>query len=202
MEDTRDDTRDGAEGVASEVGGRVLLRAEFDPRLMTYNLLVIAITLTACIVTIPLLLPWLLGVGRYITRRQFEALEAELTERSLNVRRGFLFRLQKNVPLDKITDLAVNEGPILRYLGLCTLGIETAGGGGNEGGMGQARLTGVRDALAFRDAVLRQRDRVTGGSPATADPAVGLAPGAGETATLTEIRDTLGRIEELLRQRG
>ena len=97
---------------------KILRKVEFDPRLPHYFLLQSSFGLLVSFIGIPLLPFWLLGLGQYVHRRQFEAMEAELTERSLNVRRGFLFRTQKNVPLDKITDLAVNEGPILRKLGL------------------------------------------------------------------------------------
>ncbi|MCP3919746.1 MAG: PH domain-containing protein [bacterium] len=179
----------------------ILRRAEFDARLPKYWLLVSSIGIAATIIGIPFLLIWLLGLGQYVHGRQYASLEAELTGRSLNIRRGFLFRTQKNIPLDKITDLAVNEGPILRYLGLCSLGVETAGGGANTN-MGQAQLPGVVDAEQFRDAVLAQRDLVTdsGAAPAIAAaerPQVASA----DADTLNEIRDSLGRIERLLTDR-
>ena len=141
----------------------------------------------------------MLGLGQWVHRRQFESLEAELTGRSLNMRRGFLFRTQKNVPLDKITDLAVNEGPILRYLGLCALGVETAGGGAGTT-MGQAQLPGVVDATKFRDAVLAQRDLVTSGGQVASPQA---APGAvtSDDSALADMRDSLQRIEALLERR-
>ncbi len=173
---------------------RILRRAEFDERLPRYWLLLSTVGITASIVGIPFLVIWLLGIGQRVHRRQYEALQAELTERSLNIRRGFLFRTQKNVPLDKITDLAVNEGPILRSLGLCSLSVETAGGGANTG-MGQAQLPGVVDAVGFRDAVLAQRDKVTERGPAPA-----VAPTTDEPGTLVEIRESLQRIEGLLEQ--
>ncbi len=176
---------------------KILRKVEFDPRLPHYFLLQSSFGLLVSFIGIPLLPFWLLGLGQYVHRRQFEAMEAELTERSLNVRRGFLFRTQKNVPLDKITDLAVNEGPILRKLGLCSLGVETAGGGAGTA-MGNASLPGVVDALGFRDAVLSQRDIVTTGGRSAA-PAPQPATEA-EAGTLGEIRDSLQRIERLLEQ--
>ena len=142
---------------------------------------------------------WLL-FGRSVHRRQYEALSAELTERSLNIHRGFLFKIQKNIPLDKITDLAVNEGPILRALGLCSLQVETAGGGSGST-MGQASLPGVVDATGFRDLVLEQRDRAAGVVPAAVaqQPAVGR--GGADQQVLEEIRDTLHKIEGHLAQK-
>lgn len=180
-------------------GDRILRRVEFDRRLKSYWLLMSSIGIAATVIGLPFLVIWLLGLGQLIHGKQFDALEAELTERSLNIRRGFLFRTQKNVPLDKITDLAVSEGPVLRALGLCSLGVETAGGGQGTT-MGQAQLPGVVGAVEFRDAVLKQRDLVTAGSLGGAAPAA-AAVASSDAQTLTEIRDALGRIEVLLAER-
>ena len=171
---------------------KILRSVDFDERLPKYFLLQSTFALLISFIMIPLIPFWLLGLGQYVHRRQYESMEAELTERSLSIRKGFLFRIQKNIPLDKITDLAVNEGPILRYLGLCSLTVETAGGGAGTN-MGQAALPGVVDAVGFRDAVLAQRDLVT------SSPGAPVAAKAGsEEDTLVEIRDSLQRIEGLI----
>ena len=188
---------------ATPASGTVLVRARFDERLPRYWLILTVIPLVFSIIGIPIALLWVLGLGQMVHRKQFDVLEAELTPRSLNLASGFLFRTQQNIPLDKITDLSVKEGPVLRWLGLCTLTVETAGGGAATPGTGQGQLTGVVDALAFRDAVLAQRDRVTGGGDSSAAPAPGAsaAPSGTSEATLGEIRDSLARIETLLRER-
>jgi len=174
-------------------GEHVLLQARFDPRLEKYFMLQSLLALLVTFIGIPLMPIWFL-LGRSVHKRQYEALECELTERTLNVRKGFLFRVQKSVPLDKITDLALKEGPILRYLGLCSLELETAGGGASTA-TGQATLVGIMDPIEFRDAVMRQRDLVSIGG--------GAAPvqAPDETGLLAEIRDSLGRIEGLLEKR-
>ncbi len=182
-------------------GDRILVRVAFDARLPHYYLLMSSIGIAATIVGIPFLIIWLLGLGQSIHRRQYDALEAELTERSLNIRRGFLFRSQKNIPLDKITDLAVAEGPLLRYLGLCSLAVETAGGGMQGSAMGQAQLPGVVDALAFRDAVIKQRDLVTGHGIARAVAPAAATAAPVDDVVLRDVRDTLQRIETLLDER-
>lgn len=187
----------------------ILFKAAFDPRLPTYFMLQVQAVLFFSFVTIPLMPLWFL-LGRGVHRRQYENLACELTTRSLTVRRGYLLRIQQNIPLDKITDLALYEGPILRYLGLCSLRIETAGGG-NATTTGQAMLPGVVDAAGFRDQVLAQRDAVVldgaGASLAmleSAAPARARAEGsaAASEGVLIEIRDTLVRIEERLRGQG
>ena len=74
-------------------------------------------------------------------------------------------------------------------MGLCSLKIETAGGGDGSS-MGNATLVGVVDALEFRDAVLNQRDLATTG-------ALQSPPTSGNDV-LADIRDTLLRIEQRL----
>ena len=98
------------------------------------------------------------------------------------------------------------EGPILRYLGLCSLSIETAGGGQGSA-MGSASLPGVANAQEFRDLVLDQRDLVATGPGALSAvvesdfvSSVSSPPEAGD-AVLVEIRDSLLRIEAQLAKR-
>lgn len=180
---------------SSPEAGEVLVRARFDPRLPRYFLLSSTLGIACTFVGFLFLPIWLLGLGQRVHRRQYESLEAELTRRTLNVRKGFLFRTQQSFPLDKITDLALHEGPILRRLGLCSLRVETAGGGAS-GTMGHTHLPGVVDAAGFRDAVLRQRDRVVGMAPEL--PAAPTGAPSAPDATLVEVRDALLRIERLL----
>ena len=178
---------------ATAAQAEIIAEAQFDKRLPTYFLLQALAPFLISVIFIPVIPFWIL-FARPIHRKQYESLACNLTARNLNIRRGFLFKVQKSIPLDKITDLAVNEGPILRYLGLCSLQIETAGGGGQGTNMGQAMLHGVIDADKFRDRVLEQRDRVV---------LDGSAGGAASTSpsdehVLAEISETLKRIETKL----
>ena len=174
----------------------MLVKARFDPKLPTYWMFGTLLVLTLSFVGIPLVPVWLI-FGWRVHKKQYERMECELTERSLNIRRGFLFRVEKNLPLDKIQDVAMKEGPILRHLGLSALAVETAGQSSPQGGT-DATLTGVVDAPEFRDAILNQRDLVAGMlGPVRA--AAAPAPGAAaEEGVLVEIRDSLHRIEGLL----
>jgi membrane protein YdbS with pleckstrin-like domain len=184
---------DASDAQFTDDGSLILHKVKFDPRLKTYAMLQVMGVLCITFFGIPIAIIWAL-VGRPIHQRQYDAMECELTERTLNYRKGFLFRVQKNVPLDKITDLALNEGPILRYFGLCSLTVETAGGGG-AAATGQASLVGVMDPIEFRNAVMRQRDLVVGGGVAVA---AAPASGGEDSTVLEDIRDSLGRIEQLL----
>jgi putative membrane protein len=171
----------------------VLTVARFDDKLRTYWFLQIVVILLATIVGIVILPVWLLGWGQWYARRSFDALKCELHERTLVVKRGIFFRVEKTIPLDKIQDLTVKEGPLLRWLGLRSLKIETAGQG--TPGASEADLVGIVDPIDFRDAVLRQRDALSGVSAPrpVAEAEVG---GDGTIELLTEIRDLLSSIAQ------
>ena len=180
---------------------RVLLEAEFNPKVCTYWLLSGGLILAVSVVGLPLAPLWFI-VGTALTRRYLDRMACILTDRSLKVSKGWLVRVEKTVPLDKITDLGMVQGPIMRWLDIEALSIETAGQS-SQGAL--VRMTGIRNARGFRDAVLRQRDAV---ATRLGAPAEGEAPGAPRAASgldgavLTDIRDTLHRIEGTRGERG
>lgn len=169
----------------------VLAEAQFNRKVKTYWLLSGTVTLVATIVGIALLPLWLV-LGNYFTERYLRHMRCTLTDRSLKVSHGMLVRTEKTVPLDKITDLALIEGPIMRYLDLQAVKVETAGAS-SPGAL--IKLVGIVDARGFRDRVLRQRDAVAALS-APSDKT--LAAPEQDDSVLREIRDVLIRIEEKL----
>ncbi|MEM7516668.1 MAG: PH domain-containing protein, partial [Planctomycetota bacterium] len=153
---------------------------------------------------IPLLLPWFFGYGSFLVKKWHERLECVLTEKALKVKRGYWFRVEKTIPLDKVQDLTLHEGPLLRKFGISMLLIETAGGSASAQS-GAARLTGIIDSVEFRNAVLDQRDRVAAGfgtASKAAPAALSPAPSSTENETLAELKDSVLRIEALLRERS
>jgi putative membrane protein len=129
---------------------KVLLDARFNPKVKSYWLLSGTLTLTILIIGIPLLPVWWI-LGQWITGRYLASMTCTLTERSLKVSRGVFVRREMTVPLDKITDVGLVEGPIMRAMDLQALRIETAG----QSTAGAAvQLVGVENGRAFRDAVL------------------------------------------------
>lgn len=169
----------------------VLAEARFNRKVRTYWLMSGTIVLAATIVGIVLLPIWWL-LGHYFTERYLRHMSCTLTTRSLKVSRGMWVRTEKTVPLDKITDLALIEGPIMRYLDLQAVKVETAGAS-SPGAL--IRLVGIVDARAFRDTVLDQRDAVASLPAPNEQHAVG---DAADGALLREIRDALIRIEKKL----
>ncbi len=169
-------------------------KAEFDLKLKAYTYYGTALILLVTVVGI-VILPFWLVFGRIYVNRYFENLHCELTSRALHFKKGIWFQTERTIPLDKIQDLTFQEGPILRYLGLSKLMIETAGQSAQ--GMADMSLTGIVDARDFRQMVLDQRDEITdkshyrnSGSSDNADPNLALI--------LQEIHQTLKSIDQKL----
>jgi len=158
-----------------------IAQAEFDRKVIIYWWLTAIFMLLVWIVTIPLIPVWLV-VGYFFHQKQYDNISCVLTDRSINIKSGLLFKKQQNIPLDKITDLSIMGGPILDPLGISKISIETAGST-------PFPLTGVRNAEQFRDVALKHRDQQTSTSPVADLPS---------TDVLVEIRDILKRIETKL----
>jgi len=193
----------------------VLAVARFNPKVRWYWLLSVTAFFVISVVGIPLIpIYWLIGL--FITQRYLDRLTCVLTPRALRVTRGLLVREEKTIPLDKITDVGLVEGPIMRWLDLQALSIETAGQTGRAGGA-LVRLTGIEDARAFRDRVLEARDSVVyqrepSGAVGADVGAVGADVGARHrtdegvatrdvVGVLREIHSTLERVERALIER-
>ena len=172
---------------------KALLEAEFETKLKAYWFLQLLLIFVATVVGIVLVPFWVLGWGQWWAKRRFENLRCTLYEHSLVVKRSVLFKVEKTIPLDKIQDLTVREGPLLRAFGLRSLKIETAGQSSPQG-QAEADLVGVTDPRGFRDRVLRQKDRMLGlaAPPRPSEPEP-VAESSVE-GLLTEIRDLLRTI--------
>lgn len=166
-----------------------LLQAEFKTNLGLYWLVSGAILLCITIVGIPLLLVWF-PVGLWATKRYIDNMSAELTTKKLIVRKGIFTRTENTVPLDKITDMALIQGPLMRFFNIHKLTIETAG---QSGAGALINLQGVEDVEQFRAQVLAQK------SALTEQVVQESMPMPDETLMcLKEISETLKRIENRL----
>jgi putative membrane protein len=137
---------------------QVLATADFNPDIKKYLLIYGILILTATIFGILLIPIWAVLAPMFI-KKYFNRLHCELTTRSLRFEKGFIFHVERTIPLDKIQDLTFKEGPLLKAFGLSILKIETAGNTGQ--GMSDLTLIGIIDAANFRNKVLDQRDKVT-----------------------------------------
>jgi len=179
---------------------RVLKEAEFNPRVKTYWLLSGGLILLLCIITIPLIPLWFI-FGMMFTGKYLDHMSCTLTDKTLVVRKGMFNRIEKTIPLEKITDLALKQGPIMRAMELHAISVETAGSSGSSASGALVTLVGIVDTIDFRDHVLAQRDSLVSGSGPVADVAEPFTPNAAQAAIIEDIRDTLQRIESDLRNR-
>ncbi|ABV88498.1 PH domain-containing protein [Shewanella pealeana] len=163
-------------------------QAEFASNLGQYWLTPFAIILTLSVVGIPLLLLWL-PIGSIFTRRYIDNMSTELTDRKLIVRKGIFTRTENSVPLDKITDMALIQGPLMRVFKLHKLTIETAG---QSGAGALLNLTGIINAADFRSLVLKQKEKLSQIDPVAQQDENNEA---NVVSLLQEISDTLKRIE-------
>jgi len=141
----------------------LIQRAEFNPKIKTYLVLVGAFVMTLTVVGIPLLIFWVLGLGQYYSRRYYENLRCKLKHHHLEFSKGVFFKIEKTIPLDNIQDLTFIENPFLNYLGLRILKIETAGQSNPQGGS-DMKLIGIIKSSDFKEKVLRQRELISTGS--------------------------------------
>ena len=157
-----------------------IMAVEFDKKIIIYWWLVANLTLLASMIGIVVMIFWV-PFGWLIHKKQYEHMSAALTDRSVNMRMGWMFKKQQNIPLDKLTDVSIHEGPILNALGVVRMQFETAGAA-------PFILTGVKNSEQFRDLVLRQRDSLVSNPQQT-------GPSISSNEVLIEIRDLLKSID-------
>jgi putative membrane protein len=173
----------------------VLAEATFDRDSLVKYHWVGLLPVCVFIVTIPIVIIVAIVYAMFLDR-MIASWSATLTRRSLIVRKGIFIKVERTIPLEKITDLSSSQGPIMRHFGLKRLGVETAGqSGGTEGGA-LVSLIGIDDPDGFRQKVLDQRDRVTDNErPGMASSSAATTTAAPES---NEVAATLHRIEAVL----
>ncbi len=174
-----------------------VLRAQFNPLIRPYLILYVAGIMLATVVFIPLLVPWLLGVGQWWAKHYFDLLQCELGPTKLRFRKGILFQVEKTVPLENIQDVTFIEGPLLRRFHLSILKFETAGQ--SHGQANAMSLVGIIDAAHYREEILARREALKRqlSGPTTAPPQAG---GDAALAELVAIRARLDEVAALLRE--
>ena len=132
--------------------------ADQPPTNPLYLVAMVAWYLLLSIFGAPLILVWVLGPGQWWARHYFDRLGCTLDDRTLQFRKGILFRVEKTIPLENIQDVTFIEGPILRLYHLSILRVETAGQ--SPGQAHSMQLVGIVDAHALRDEILARRERL------------------------------------------
>lgn len=176
----------------------VIRTAVFNPKVKNYWVLSSVLVFVVTIFGIPLLLIWL-PIALKVCGRYLASLECVLTNKAVKLKSGVWNKVEKTIPLDKITDMGLVQGPIMRAMDLERLTVETAGSSA-PGAL--ASVIGVVDARGFRDAVMKQKELLASGSAGAEEAQVMAAaapsnPRSEEESLqlLREIRDSLHRLE-------
>ncbi len=180
---------------------KAIREAEFDPKVKQYWVWQPVFVLTIMIVTIPVAVVFYV-ISRFFVDRILRNMSCTLTERTLEIKKGIFNKTESTIPLEKITDLQLFQGPIMRFFGLHGFKVETAGQSSGAGGS-LVHMIGIVDTKDFRKAVLAQRDRLndrvhdreSGPAQRLSEDDIKAPTTPEQTELLREIRDTLGRVE-------
>ncbi|QYZ79923.1 PH domain-containing protein [Methanofollis formosanus] len=125
----------------------------------------------------------------------YRSIVYHLTETEMTWKRGVWFRSTGIVPYNRITNVDIIQGPVMRLFGISNLRIQTAGYSAQA--QAEIRILGIEDPEPLRELIMAQvRGRppvaaVTGGEEEETAPA---PVGAGQDAVVAELR----AIRELL----
>ena len=144
----------------------------------------------ATVVGIPFI-PFMLLLSLWYFPAYFRRISARLTTQAVEIRKGVFFRTEATIPLNRITDVRLHDGPVMRYCNIRGLKVETAGQSGADSGSVRAtsspssaqRRCGTRSCCSDSGTMGAEQAE---DSPRTT---------AADANVLTEIRDILARME-------
>lgn len=174
-------------------GSKTIREAEFDGRYTGYIRILGALFLTVTVAGI-VLIPFWLVFSIWYAPESLRRLSARLTPNTIEIKKGVYFRKEITIPLNRITDVRLHDGPLMRFFGVRGLRVETAGQAGQTAGT-EGDLVGVIDPVTFRDAILRQRESIVEGVQSAAPATQPSGTSTDSVSVLAEIRDILARIE-------
>ena len=169
----------------------IFASVEFSKGLILYLWIYINLILLCTIIGIVVMFFWV-PFGWIVHMKQLKNHSLTLTKSGIEIRKGWIFKARQNIPLDKLTDISIHEGPLLGMCNIVKIVFETAGGI-------PLHLNGLKKpvALQFRDPVLKQRDSISQlSSPQGTGGQEMLSNGV-----LVEIRDILQQINTNLSKR-
>ena len=167
---------------------KIIINATFNPAVKTYWLISLLLVSTLTIVGIPFLIISI-PIFFVISGKILAAMSAIVTERKLVVKRGVFNKEEKSIPLEKITDVAMVQGPLMRVFNLYRLSFETAGQSA-QGAL--VSLIGINEADTFRETILAQKDKLLTGSTAVTEQK------SDEQSDMKVLIESVKRIELLL----
>ena len=176
------------------VTGKTVRDAQFDRRVIAYWRVLVSLFMVISIVGIPFIPFWLI-YSLWFGPKYFGGLSARLTTQALELRKGVFTRNESTIPLNRITDLKLHQGPLMRRFGPPRAqSAETAGQAGPQRQQRRQpprrrrrrRLPRCHPPAAANHPWRRTLQQTPPGRP---------QPAGDATQLLTEIRDILARIE-------
>jgi membrane protein YdbS with pleckstrin-like domain len=105
--------------------------------------IITGLTLTGMLILILIFVAWV--------RLYYASMWYELKDDEMSWKRGVWFRRTGIVPYNRITNLDVIQGPVMRMLGISTLSIQTAGYSGQA--VPEIRIEGIEHADDLRELI-------------------------------------------------
>lgn len=135
-------------------------------------------------------------IGKYYDTIFFELKDDEVTWK-----RGVWFRMTGIVPYDRITNIDIYQGPLMRYFGFSSIKLQTAGYSAQA--RSEIILEGIMEAEELRETIrslIRKSRTVAGPSDATGTPARQGTPHPSDDSLVGEIRAIRQLLEHQFRK--
>ena len=104
-------------------------------------------------------------VYRWYVEQYANGLRYELDGETLRVHQGVFNLERKAIPLDRVTDIMMTQGIVMRHLGIWRVDVQTAGMGGMMGAEGT--LHAIAEPKHIRDTLLEARSQLVKGTVAS-----------------------------------
>ncbi|HUW57796.1 MAG TPA: PH domain-containing protein [Planctomycetota bacterium] len=142
------------------------------------------------------LIPWMASSAYAVL--YFFSIRYRLDDRYVTKACGVLWKKRRSIPLEKITNLDVRQGPVERLLGFGQVWIFTPSTGAMRP---EEKLVGLPDPHGMKQTLVDYTENVTRPrAPAETPAATPAASGDRVVSVLEDIRETLRRIETALRK--
>jgi len=135
-------------------------------------------------------LPFLFWIAAY-----FRSLEYSITGDAVKGKKGVFWKKFVTMPYHKITNVDITQGPLQRKFNVGTIHCQTAGAGGQQGGVAELKMEGIRDLEGVKNAIM---ERVKGSAMVGTEAARPKVAAAGESDVLGQMLRELKGIREVL----
>ncbi|MBQ3570252.1 MAG: PH domain-containing protein [Methanocorpusculum sp.] len=127
----------------------------------------------------------------------YKSVVYHLNETEMTWRRGVFFRKTGIVPYNRITNVDIVQGPVMRVFGIYHLKIETAGGGASKNSA-EIQIEGVENPEPIRQLIM---DFVRGQKPAAAATGTEYKPVSSASPDMQALLEEVAAIRRLLEER-